>query len=166
MRTKRMAGKAPDFFSVLLADLSTTHYAFIGAVLVGLLGVVFVLWITLRAGSSRSEGRKEKESDCEDEGKKEDGHKQGKQQPKSRAVKTKPSRKLTLPAHPLLAAEFKGHTGPVLSLDFDSNGRYLASCSEGCYNHLLVIKCVYHFILYFSRYRSYHSTLDDENLSR
>lgn len=41
------------------------------------------------------------------------------------------SKKVTLPSHPLLAGEFKGHTGAVLSIDMDSNGKYLASCSEG-----------------------------------
>ena len=40
-------------------------------------------------------------------------------------------KKSALPPHPLLATEFKGHTGAVLSLDFDTNGRYLASCSDG-----------------------------------
>jgi len=33
--------------------------------------------------------------------------------------------------HPWLACNLKGHSGPVLGLDFSSNGKYLASCSEG-----------------------------------
>lgn len=41
------------------------------------------------------------------------------------------SKKVTLPSHPLLAGEFKGHTGAVLSVDMESNGKYLTSCSEG-----------------------------------
>lgn len=41
------------------------------------------------------------------------------------------SRRTTLPSHPLLVTEFKGHTGAVLSLDFDSSGKYLGSCSDG-----------------------------------
>ncbi len=40
-------------------------------------------------------------------------------------------KKITLPAHPLLVAEFKGHTGFICDLDFDVNGKYLASCSDG-----------------------------------
>lgn len=43
------------------------------------------------------------------------------------------SKKVTLPSHPLLAGEFKGHTSAVLSIDMESNGKYLASCSEGMY---------------------------------
>ena len=34
-------------------------------------------------------------------------------------------------SHPLLLANLKGHTGNVLGLDFSSNGKHLASCSEG-----------------------------------
>ena len=33
--------------------------------------------------------------------------------------------------HPWLACNLKGHSGSVLGLDFSSNGKYLASCSEG-----------------------------------
>lgn len=40
-------------------------------------------------------------------------------------------KKITLPSHPLLSADFKGHTGSILGLDFDGNGKYIASCSNG-----------------------------------
>ncbi|XP_034033375.1 transducin beta-like protein 2 isoform X2 [Thalassophryne amazonica] len=33
-------------------------------------------------------------------------------------------------SHPLLAASLKGHSGNVTSLDFSSNGKYLASCAD------------------------------------
>lgn len=35
--------------------------------------------------------------------------------------------------HPWLLTSLKGHTGRVLDMDFVSNGKYLASCSEGMY---------------------------------
>lgn len=31
----------------------------------------------------------------------------------------------------------KGHTGPVLDMNFSSNGRFLASCAEGMYRYSL-----------------------------
>lgn len=31
----------------------------------------------------------------------------------------------------------KGHTGPVLDMNFSSNGRFLASCAEGMYRYNL-----------------------------
>jgi hypothetical protein len=39
--------------------------------------------------------------------------------------------------HPWLYTTLKGHTGKVLDMDFSSNGKYLATCSEGnlaCFN--------------------------------
>ncbi len=134
-----MEGGKLDFLSVLLADLTTTHYAFIGAVLVGLLGVIFVLWVTLRAGSNKQEEEGRRESVGEEKDEEEEVQKQKKQQPKLRNVKFKPSKKPTLPSHPLLAADFKGHTGSVLSLDFDSSDRYLASSSEGELHNLTFV---------------------------
>lgn len=34
-------------------------------------------------------------------------------------------------SHPWLLTTIKGHTGPILDIDFSSNGKYLASCAEG-----------------------------------
>lgn len=34
-------------------------------------------------------------------------------------------------SHSWLLTSFKGHTGEILDIDFSSNGKYLASCSEG-----------------------------------
>ena len=50
---------------------------------------------------------------------------------KSKGVKGRQPKKHSPTGHPLLAADFKGHTGAVLSLNFELGGKYLASCSEG-----------------------------------
>lgn len=42
-----------------------------------------------------------------------------------------PRKKGGLEPHPLSAADFKGHTGTVLSLSFEPGGKYLVSCSDG-----------------------------------
>lgn len=108
-------------------------YAVVVAAVTGLLGVTLLLCCTLSRG-----GREEKEaarrrplsSVSESEG--EDTSEGKPKQQQSRSKSKQPSgKKITLPPHPLLAAEFKGHTGAVLSLDFDTNGKYLASCSDG-----------------------------------
>lgn len=36
-------------------------------------------------------------------------------------------------SHPWLLTSIKGHTGPILDIDFSSNGKYLASCADGKY---------------------------------
>lgn len=101
----------------------------VAAAVTGLLGVVLLLSCALGRG-----GREEKESArrrllsvSESEG--EDTGEGRSKQPQSKSKSS--GKKGTLPPHPLLAAEFKGHTGAVLSLDFDTNGKYLASCSDG-----------------------------------
>ncbi len=60
-----------------------------------------------------------------------DGTSNGSKARLSKGVKLSTLKKITLPPHPLLAAEFKGHTGFICDLDFDVNGKYLASCSDG-----------------------------------
>ena len=134
---QKMAGDSDfrHFVSVLLADLSTTHYAIAAAALLGLLGVLYVLCCALRGPEKARETEKHTgsadESSEEQENSTEVQQQKRQQQGKAKGVKVKPQRKVTLPSHPLLAAEFKGHTGPVLSLDSDGNGKYVASCSEG-----------------------------------
>lgn len=112
-----------------LENVPGGSFAVLAAFLVGLLGVL-LLCVALRCASSKT--TKNGSSEGEELDSKNDDV--AKQHPKSKGLKLKqqPStKKLVLPPHPLLAAEFKGHTGAVLSLDFDSNGRYLASCSDG-----------------------------------
>ena len=120
------------FFYELLAN----HYAVLGAVVAGLAGLLFVLCITRSSRKSdheTCEGRTSTSVLEESSGEQEEngGQKPKRQQTKVKGVKPKAVRRITLPSHPLLAGEFKGHTGAVLSLDFDTNGKYLASCSEG-----------------------------------
>ncbi len=49
----------------------------------------------------------------------------------TKGVKINTLKKVTLPPHPLLASEFKGHTGLISDIDFDINAKYIASCSNG-----------------------------------
>ena len=84
-----------------------------------------------------SGGKKDKTSDDETKseginGREENrGDKAKKPKGKGAGKAKQTSKKVTLPSHPLLAGEFKGHTSAVLSIDMESNGKYLASCSEG-----------------------------------
>ena len=122
------------FSSELLKNVPEGSYAVLVTFLVGILGVLFlglalgVVWSKQRGGVAVTPG----ESDCVKEGVpngKSDGVE--KQHPKSKFKQQPSTKKLALPSHPLLAAEFKGHTGAVLSLDFNTNGKYLASSSDG-----------------------------------
>ena len=128
----------------LVEDVPGGVYTVLGSAVVGLAGILlFLCWaLTGRdgagggSGTSRQTGvpRGRTASATESEGEENGEVRSRKQQPRSKISKMKqqPSnKKITLPPHPLLAAEFKGHTGSVLSLDFDSNGKYLASCSDG-----------------------------------
>lgn len=49
----------------------------------------------------------------------------------NRPAKLRQPKKSDLGPHPYLAADLKGHTESVLSLDFEPGGKYLVSCSEG-----------------------------------
>ena len=54
--------------------------------------------------------------------------------------------------HPLLSADFKGHTGSVLSLHFELGGKYLASCSDGRNNNSTLYRVDRHYALYIIYY--------------
>lgn len=112
-------------------------YGVLAASVTGLVGVlVFCYALGCCKGNSSKEGKEEggagekSASESEDE-----PEKASKQQPKNKGGKSKQfassKSKVSLPPHPLLAAEFKGHTGAVVAMDFDVNGKYLATCSEG-----------------------------------
>ena len=113
-------------------------YGVLAACVTGLVGVlVFCYALGCCKGSSSKEGREEdgtrKKSTSESEDEPEKASKQ--QQHKNKGGKSKQfassKSKVSLPPHPLLAAEFKGHTGAVVAMDFDVNGKYLATCSDG-----------------------------------
>ena len=57
--------------------------------------------------------------------------------------------------HSWLACNLKGHSGPVLGLDFSPNGKYLASCSEGSSVHIIIIIIIQHL---YSAIMSYADT--------
>lgn len=109
----------------------------LAAAVAGLLGVVFLLCCALSSGSRGNGGKdagakKRLSSVSESEGE-ENGGDKSRQKPRNKSSSKASNKKVSLSPHPLLATEFKGHTGAVLSLDFDTNGKYLASCSDGKY---------------------------------
>lgn len=129
-------------------DISAAQSTVLVAVGVGILGLLVAFCLRARSsGSGSGPKEKEKKGDKEEEREegggeeREDDAKRKKQWKVKSAPKTK---RTTLPSHPLLAADFKGHTGAVLSLDFDSSGRYLVSCSEGdCLSIHLMSLCLF-----------------------
>ena len=117
-----------------LGALSAGQAAVLVAVGVGMLSLIVAFCFSTRGSSSK---RKEMISEVEELSSEQSfrkARKDSSSDPQKKQWKAKTSakpRRTTLPSHLLLAADFKGHTGAVLSLDFDSTGRYLASCSEG-----------------------------------
>ena len=129
--TRQLRWGSMDFEAVLrVVGGVPSAYAVLAAALGGLLGVlIFCYAVGCFGGSREKEGVEEKPEVLD-----ELEAKETKQQTKNKGGKPKqPSSKpkSSLPPHPLLAAEFKGHTGAVVSLDFDVNGKYLATSSDG-----------------------------------
>lgn len=118
----------------LIGRVPGGYLSILVAFTVGLLGVVLLCW-------TRRSSKKEAvlQGGGNDESKGSDSETNLKNhESKSKGVKPKQghaSKKALLPSHPLLAAEFKGHTSSILSLDFDTNGKYLGSCSDGMLIH-------------------------------
>ena len=123
----------------LVSGLPGGPYAVLGAVVAGLVGAVVLCYAVGRGGSKgeqKQTGEKKRTVSESDSAGEEPSGEQNKAKQQGRGKgpkhsKQQTSKKVTLPAHPLLATEFKGHTGAVLSLDFDVNGKFLASCSDG-----------------------------------
>lgn len=123
-----------------LETISAGQSAILVAVGVGMIGLIVAFCFSSRDSSSKDEdeAKSEVEEVSSDQSagkarKTELGKKQWKEK------NTGKPKKSTLPSHPLLAADFKGHTGAVLSIDFDNTGRYLVSCSDGMYICILLI---------------------------
>ncbi|KAM3933669.1 transducin beta-like protein 2 [Leptodactylus fuscus] len=92
-------------------------------VLLGGIVVLLSLW-----------GRKAKQgSESETSGEKANGHAVPEKQTTKKQKPQKPRKEKTQPhtfSHPLLASALKAHSGGITCLDFSSNGKYLASCSD------------------------------------
>jgi WD40 repeat protein len=116
-----------------LDALSAGQAAILVAVGVGMLGLIVAFCLSSRGSSSKGKEtitEVEEVSSGESTGKTRKNSTSDPQKKQWKAKTTAKPRRTVLPSHPLLATDFKGHTGAVLSLDFDSTGRYLASCSE------------------------------------
>lgn len=103
------------------------------AVLVGILTVCVATILIIRCSKQPKTGKKAK---LEDDKSSLGGSNQVPPTASSKVAKSKGAKqwqpkKHTPPTHPLLAADFKGHTGAVLSLDFELGGKYLVSCADG-----------------------------------
>ena len=122
-----MASSAVEF--QWLEGLSVGQSAVLIAVGAGLLGLVLAFCLSGRGSDSKT--REEEKHEANEPSA---AVTDKKAEPPKKQWKVKnagKSRKTTLPSHRLLAADLKGHTAAVLSLDFDSSGKYLVSCSEG-----------------------------------
>ena len=103
--------------------------AIVGVLSLAILGCCLGLFGGSSGGKNNKKGDEAESEDAKESRGGDDKAKKPKGKGASKDKKT--SKKVTLPSHPLLAGEFKGHTGAVLSIDMESNGKYLASCSEG-----------------------------------
>jgi WD40 repeat protein len=116
-----------------LEALSAGQSAVLVAVGAGLLGLIVAFCLSGRGSSGERQKEEEtRTAEVENVSSAEEGDEK-KTEPQKKQWKVKNTgkpKKTVLPSHPLLAADFKGHTGAVLSLDFDSTGKYLVSCSE------------------------------------
>lgn len=92
-----------------------------GAAVVAVLLVVVLVFL--------KGGGKGQSKDDEDEH--EQRKKEGPQSEKKKERKIDRSRKVSHSSHPLLAAELKGHTRAIVDVDFDINGKYVITASEG-----------------------------------
>ena len=115
-----------------MSDAAAIYTALIAGAAV-LLVILLLSWLKKSTGKATEEKEREQNIEQESEEEKEkpqEGQERIKNKPLKKWKQTS-GKKWTLPSHPWLAADFKGHTEAVVSLDFDSSGKYLASSSEG-----------------------------------
>ena len=112
-----------------LGALSAGQSAVLAAVGAGLLGLIVAFCLSARGGSPKP--KKDEKPEPEETSTAAEEKRAEPQKKQWKAKSTGRPRKTSLRSHPLLAADFKGHTGAVLSIDFDTTGKYLVSCSEG-----------------------------------
>eukprot|EP00731_Ephydatia_muelleri_P023093 Em0015g676a len=114
-----------------MSDAAAIYTALIAGAAV-LLVILLLSWLKKSTGKATEEKEREQNIEQESEEEKEkpqEGQERIKNKPLKKWKQTS-GKKWTLPSHPWLAADFKGHTEAVVSLDFDSSGKYLASSSE------------------------------------
>ncbi|CAH1801363.1 unnamed protein product, partial [Owenia fusiformis] len=90
-------------------------------------GAVILLFVLLCNIGKKSDNQEE-ESD-KNEKVKESKPTKAQPQKKKTVVKTRPEKRQAF-THPWLSCTLKGHSSPILGMDFSANGKYLASCSE------------------------------------
>ena len=106
---------------------------FIGVLSLAILGCLLGLFGSSGGKKDKTSDDKAKSEGVEESGGEDEKAKKSKGKGGAGKANKQSAKKVTLPSHPLLAGEFKGHTSAVLSIDMESNGKYLASCSEGTY---------------------------------
>lgn len=72
-------------------------------------------------------------------------------------------KKNILEPHPLLAANFKGHTDKVFGLSFSPDGKYLSSISKGIY--IVIIVDYYMYIYIYTLCVRWYTTCVDHEVS-
>ncbi|KAM4797113.1 transducin beta-like protein 2 [Rhinophrynus dorsalis] len=91
-----------------------------------LLGGIILLLAVL---NKRAQGDNSSESNAQKENGQAGPEKQPVKKPKQQKLRKEKQQQHTF-THPLLASALKAHSGNVTCLDFSSNGKYLASCSD------------------------------------
>lgn len=102
------------------------------AVIVGAIGTVIYLIFLKPCTDVKEEDSDKRESNKDLTKKHDEGMSKKRPNSTSSSSKKKVAKESnSVTTHGLLLTSLKGHTGTVTCIDFSSNGKYLASCSEG-----------------------------------